>query len=254
MIEVTQEGDVALLRLCHGKASALDLEFCEEFERTLAAQEAGSARALLLTGSGGIFSAGVDLRRLLREGAPYAARFLPALDALFLRLLRLEKPLVGALNGHAIAGGAVIAGACDLRLLARGKATIAVPELLVGVSFPATALELARELFPPALLGQALYLGRSFGAEECFATGIVDELVEPEALAPRALQRARELAAIPAQSFALTKRLRRRPTLEALERARERDAAEALRAWTAPEALTALAAYVERTLGRAAKT
>ena len=250
MIESSRDGEIALLRLCHGKASALDLEFCEALERALESEERGSARALLLTGTGGIFCAGVDLRRLVAEGPSYVARFLPALDALFLRLLRLEKPLVGALNGHAIAGGAVIAGACDLRLCARGNGTLGVPELKVGVPFPATAVALARELFPPALLGQALYLGRIWRAEECLAAGIVDELVEPAELLPRALERARELAAIPAASFALSKRLRRRPALEELARHATRDASETLAVWSSPEALAAVDAYVQRTLRR----
>jgi enoyl-CoA hydratase len=250
MIETTRDGDIALLRLCHGKASALDLELCEALERALATEESRSARALVLTGSGSIFCAGVDLRRVVSGGATYVARFLPALDALLLRLLRLEKPLVGALNGHAIAGGALIAAACDLRLCARGNATIGVPELKVGVPFPPTAVELARELFPPALLGQALYLGRSWNAEECLAAGIVDELVEPERLLPRALERARELAAIPAESFAATKRLRRQPALDTLERHRSEAVGRTLAAWSSPEGLAAVAAYVERTLRR----
>jgi enoyl-CoA hydratase len=250
MIETTREGEVAVLRLCHGKSNALDLELCEALERALGVEERGDARALVLTGTGGIFCAGVDLRRLLAEGPSYVARFLPALDALFLRILRLEKPLVGALNGHAIAGGAVIAGGCDLRLFARGNGTIAVPELKVGVPFPATAVELARELFPPALLGQALYLGRAWKAEECLAAGIVDELVEPAELAGRALERARELAAVPGASFALTKRLRRRSVLEQLERHAARDAAQTLALWSSAETLAAVDAFVQRTLRR----
>jgi hypothetical protein len=160
VIETTREGEIALLRLCHGKASALDLELCEALERAAAEAEDSGARAIVLTGRGPIFSAGVDLKRLVAGGPDYVAEFLPALDAALLALFRCEKPCVAAINGHAIAGGALLAGACDLRLLARGPAGIAVPELKVGVPFPQVAVEIALELFPGAALGPALYRGR----------------------------------------------------------------------------------------------
>ncbi len=250
MFERSQDAEVAILRLCHGKASALDLELCEALERAVADEERSSARAVVLTGTGGIFSAGVDLTRLVAGGPGYVARFLPALDALLLRLLRFEKPLIGALNGHAIAGGALLAGACDVRLLARGNATLGVPELKVGVPFPLLAVELAREMFPSTRLNEALYSGRLYRAEECAALGLVDELVEPEALSARALERARELGSIPPASFALTKRLRRLPALETFDRHGARAAAEGLAAWSAPDVLAAVERYVQRTLRR----
>lgn len=250
MLERTLEGEIAILRLCHGKASALDLEFCERLEAALAEEERAATRALVLTGTGGIFSAGVDLTRLLDGGPGYLRRFLPALDALLDALLRFQKPLVGALNGHAIAGGALIAGACDLRLFARGKATLGVVELTVGVPFPLLGVEIARELFPAERLNEALYCGRLYRAEECAELGLVDELVEPEALLPRALERARGLAAIPGLSFARTKRLRRLPALENHDRHGARAAAETLEAWSSPEVLAAVRAYVARTLRR----
>lgn len=250
MLERTLEGEIAILRLCHGKASALDLEFCKALEQALADEERSSSRALVLTGTGSIFSAGVDLVRLLEGGPEYVRRFLPALDALLLALLRFQKPLVGALNGHAIAGGALVAGACDVRLFARGPATLGVVELAVGVSFPLLAVELARELFPPARLNEALYRGRLYGAEECAALGLVDELVEPEQLRARALERARELGRIPALSFARTKRLRRLPALESFDRHGAHAAAETLETWSTPEVQQALRSYVRAKLGR----
>ncbi|MBK7644757.1 MAG: enoyl-CoA hydratase/isomerase family protein [Planctomycetes bacterium] len=250
MIERTQDGDVAVLTLCHGKASALDLEFCESLERAVAAEEDSPARAIVLTGRGAIFSAGVDLKRLLAGGAAYVDEFLPALDAALLVLFRCDKPLVAAINGHAIAGGALLAGACDLRLLARGPATIGVPELKVGVPFPQAAVEIAHELFPPAVLGPALYTGRTWNAEEALAAGIVHELVEPAELLPRALAQARELAAIPASSYGISKRLRRAAALERLERDGPRAAHEVREAWSSPEVLAAVEGYVARTLRR----
>src|SRR5689334_17328396 len=84
MIEITREGEIAVLCLSHGKASALDLELCEALERAAAQAEESDARAIVLTGRGPIFSAGVDLKRIVVGGPSYVAEFLPALDAALL--------------------------------------------------------------------------------------------------------------------------------------------------------------------------
>src|SRR5262245_56968480 len=120
MIDTSEREGVRTLRINHGKAGALDLELCEALHAAF--READSARALVLTGTGRIFSAGVDLPRLLADGEPYTRRFLTALDACFRTLFELERPVVAAINGHAIAGGCILACACDARWMAEGEA------------------------------------------------------------------------------------------------------------------------------------
>src|SRR6185295_5969986 len=119
-----------------GKASALDLELLVALESALRGEEQSKERALVLTGTGAIFCAGVDLKRIAQGKRQYIEAFLPALERAFERLFFLEKPVVAAINGHAIAGGAVLALACDHRILARGKGMVGTPELKVGVPFP----------------------------------------------------------------------------------------------------------------------
>jgi enoyl-CoA hydratase len=249
MIHREEHGAVAILRLAHGKASALDLELLHALEQTLANEESSPARAVVLTGTGSIFSAGVDLFRVLDGGREYLEQFLPALDASFGKLLAFEKPLVAAINGHAIAGGCILACGADRRLLARGKATYGAPELKVGVPFPPVALELLRLGFPPRHLRDAALRGRIFGVEECCELGLVDEVVEPTELLAHAIAAAEELAAFPMRAFALTKRQLRRPAIEAVERASGL-APRILDAWSSPEILGAIRAYVDRTLKR----
>lgn len=250
MIETETHGPVTVLRLAHGKASALDLEFLQALTAALDREAKSDARAVVLTGTGSIFSAGVDLNRLLAGGKNYIARFLPALDASLLELFTFEKPIVAAINGHAIAGGMMMAAACDHRILAEGKATLGIPELKVGVPFPLVPLEIVRHAFPPHVLHEAVFTGRIYRAAECREHGLVDEVVEPAGLIGRALERATELAAIPAAAYALTKRQMRLPALDTLERHGARAQAAALDAWTAPETLAAVRSYVERTFKR----
>src|SRR2546430_567265 len=144
MIELTYHGDVTVLRMTHGKANALDLELCNALTARLEEYRQSAAKALVITGSGRMFSAGVDLLRVATEGAPYVRVFLPAVNRAFETLFSLLKPVVAAVNGHAIAGGCIIACAADHRLMARDGGRIGIPALLGGVPCPVVPLEIMR--------------------------------------------------------------------------------------------------------------
>jgi enoyl-CoA hydratase len=247
MIERQDHGDVLLLRLAHGKASALDLELLDELCSAMDEFEASEARACVLTGTGSIFSAGVDLKRIVDGGVEYIEAFLPALDRAISRLLFSDRPLVTACNGHAIAGGCLVACCGDRRLGARGKGRVGVPELAVGVPFPPLAVELVRFSVGPKNLQRALLDAAVHSMEDALELGFIDELVEPEELEERAIETARRLAAIPPSSFAFTKQ-RAREALRgpALDPAA---CAEVRALWASDEVRTALAEYVTRTLG-----
>ena len=79
-----------------------------------------SVKAVILTGSGSSFSAGVDLFRVLKDGPEYGRRFLPVLDNFLRAALTLPKPMIAAINGHAIAGGCILAATCDHRIMSEG--------------------------------------------------------------------------------------------------------------------------------------
>src|SRR6202041_2558922 len=121
--------------------------------------ERGPAKAVVLTGHGSVFGAGVDLPALVSGGPDYVRRFVPAMVAGFERLVSFSKPLVAAINGHAIAGGTIMLLACDQRILAKGNARIGLTEIRVGVEFPAWALEIARFLTPPEHLATLILTG-----------------------------------------------------------------------------------------------
>jgi enoyl-CoA hydratase len=249
MLEVTLDGPVRVLRLAHGKASALDVELLEALEAALRAALAGPERALVLTGTGKIFSAGVDLPRVLREGSAYLERFLPLLDRVCLALYAFDRPVIGAINGHAIAGGCVIACACDRRV-SHAAARFGVPELKVGVPFPLPALELARAPLLPGEVERLLLHGEQIDGTEARRVGWVDELVEPGAVLARAVELARELGALPPRAFALNKRMLRRAVLERIERELPRCAERVLEQWCAPATRAAIERFVQATLPR----
>jgi len=247
MIERSQHEGILTLRLVHGKVSAIDVELLDALLRELDGV-ADDVRALILTGTGSIFSAGVDLFRLTQEGAEYVRRFLPLLSRFVRTLFTFPRPVVAAVNGHAIAGGCVMVLACDARLMAKGAGTIGLPELLVGVPFPAAALEVVRFAVPRDKLQSLLYTGRTLPSQEALTAGLVDEVVAPDDLLARAQEIARQLALIPPQVYRLTKQSLRAEALERIERTSELLDPAALEVWSAAETHAHVHEYLRRTL------
>jgi len=249
MIERNDRGDIAVLRLEHGKVNAIDLELLEAVSEQAAALRADPPAAVVITGTGGAFSAGLDLVRALEEGPDYFRRLLPALNGALLDLFTLPRPVIAAINGHAIAGGFVLACACDHRLMARGTGRLGVTELPVGVPFPSAPLEMVRTVAGTRLARNLMFSGRLLSADEGEAMGLVDELVRPENLLERALETAARWGASPLDAFALTKRQLQQPVVDRLAQQGAKVDTEVLEVWTRPETLAAIGRFVEKTLG-----
>jgi enoyl-CoA hydratase len=250
MIQRKQVSDnVTVVRFDHGPVSALDLEFLLALRAELA-ELADTDTALVLTGTGSAFSAGVDLFRIIDGGADYVAQFIPALSGAFDDLFAYRRPVVAAINGHAIAGGCVIAACADHRFMAEGRGRIGVPELLVGVAFPAVALAAVRYATGDVAVADLVYSGVTLLPAEAQRRGLVDEVVPEAELMDRAVTKAEQLAALQPAAFVHTKRsLRDRYWTEIDETGRQRDA-EMLEVWKSPETRAAIAAYVEKTIGK----
>jgi enoyl-CoA hydratase len=249
VIELTRRGGIEILRMTHGKANALDLELCQALTRQLGECARSDARALVIVGEGKMFSAGLDLVRLLDGGAPYVRTLVPVFNGTFETLFAFPKPVVAAVNGHAIAGGCIMACAADYRMMAREPGRIGIPELLVGVPFPVVPLEIMRFSTPPQYLQSLAYRGTTFSADEALERGIVDAVTAPDRLLDDAIAMAESMAAIPSLAFTLTKRLMREPALQRI-RASAAIEAEIVEAWASEQTLAAIRAYVAKTLKR----
>lgn len=250
MIRVDKRGPVAVLSMEHGKVNALDALLLERLSEEIDTIARSPARALVVTGGGGSFSAGVDLWRVLEGGPPYLESFVPLLSDTLSRIFSFPKPVVAALNGHAIAGGCVIACACDYRIMSDGAGKIGVPELRVGVPFPPLALEIIRSVVPARSVSRLIYLGALCGPGDALGMGLIDEVVPSENLVPHACDVAERLAAIPSETFRVTKEQLRRPFLDraaALDRAM---AGEVARIWSSDEVMTAIRNYMNAVVGR----
>lgn len=249
LICVEDLGGIRVLRLAHGKVSAMDLELGEAFIAELKSAADASVRAVVVTGTGSSFSAGVDLFRLIKDGPAYGQRFLPVLDTMLRDALTFPKPLVAAVNGHAIAGGCILAAACDRRIMAEGNGRIGVPELVVGVPFPALPLQIMAARMTDAACRDMVLTGRTVHVDEALALGLIDERCPADGLLDRSLAVASQLAAIPADVFALTKEAFTTPVLDRTARLADLNA-RVTAAWLQPQTYDTIRAYLDRTVGR----
>jgi enoyl-CoA hydratase len=251
MIDTQVSDGIAVVTMSHGKVNALDIAFCEgmaaRFKELAASAE---VKAVVLTGQGKAFSAGVDLVRLSAGGESYIRQFLPALHVMYDAVFFHPKPVVAAVNGHAIAGGCVLAACADRRVMARGQGRVGVTELLVGVPFPVLAFEIVRAAVPARFLAEVTYSGATYEADAALERGFIDEIAEPGEVLEDAYAIAQELSELSPAAFAQTKAQIRQGAAErvATDAATEKKVTEI---WAAAETLAFIRAYVERTLKKA---
>jgi enoyl-CoA hydratase len=246
LISLETRGHVAVVQMAHGKANALDTTLCRELAAQLAGLERSGHRAAVLIGQGPIFSAGVDLLRLRDGGPGYLEEFLSALSEAFLALFTCPVPVVAAVNGHAVAGGCILVCACDYRVMDAGHGRIGVTELLVGLPFPVTALEILRFAVGTHRLQELTHFGRTYPASEAVGLGLVDEAVAGASVLARAVAIADQFAALAPEPLLHTRRQIRGPVLD---RIRQQRASDHLvrRMWDSPARET-VAEYVQKTL------
>jgi enoyl-CoA hydratase len=180
-------------------------EVLDQLHRALdqARADPAEARAVLLVGRPGRFSAGFDLATM--TASPDAMRGLVGDGARFVARLLLEPlPVVAACTGHALAAGALVLLAADHRIGMAGDWRIGLNEVAIGMALPVWAIELARYRMPAGQFDRIL-LGEIGGPEEACAAGFLDRVVAPDDLLTEATATATRLAALRTGAVAGTK-------------------------------------------------
>ncbi|MEM6794434.1 MAG: enoyl-CoA hydratase/isomerase family protein [Acidobacteriota bacterium] len=249
MIQREDRGSVAVLRIEHGKVNALDTDFFDALEDQLDFLEISDHRSVVLTGTGRSFSAGVDLNQVLDGGVPYLREFLPALSKGLRKLFTFPRPVVAALNGHAIAGGCLLALACDYRVLTESGAKLGVTELQVGVPFPVAAMEVLRFQVGDRVTHDLAYSGRLIDPQEALRLGLVDRLAAPEAVLDQALEVAADYGRRPASAFGLTKRQLRYELVDRIQQQELLLEDEIAQHWSQPQTMAAIRAFLQAAAG-----
>lgn len=241
-----RDGGVRILTLDRPPANAEDETLLGDLAAAL--ERAGrdaAVRAVVLTGAGRFFCGGFDLAAARRDDVS-GPLFRDLFRDTHLALLTLPKPTVTMLNGHAIAGGLVLALACDYRLGVEGDYKIGLNEVAIGASYPKVAFEIVRLRLAHARASELLLGAALYPASQAVRLGVVDELLPPATFADTVLRRAARLGAFPREAYAHTKAAL---VAEAAERVRAETAEEAARGaavWTTGESRTARARQREK--------
>ena len=245
-MEIQTSSGVAILPMRAGKANAIGTAFLDRLSAQLDAVESTRASALVLTGEGTAFSAGLDLPEVAGMDRAALERFIRRFSEVMLRVFALPVPVVAAINGHAIAGGCVLAMQADVRLAAEGDYRIGLNEVAIGLGLPAVVLETLRCQVSPGSLGPVALEGRLLRPGEARELGLVEAVLPPAVLLEQARGRAAELAALPRPAFRDVKQALRGPVAAAVRRVEREDARRWVETAFTPAARERLADVVAR--------
>ena len=234
-----------VLRLEGGKANAMTPELLETLERMIDGFERGPAAAAVLTGHERNFSAGLALTHIIDYDLVELRGFIELFSRAMTRVFACPKPIVAAVNGHAIAGGCVLALMCDWRIAADDPTLrIGLNETQLGIGLPAIAIEALRTAVPPASIAPIAFDGTLFAPTQAHALGLVHELAPAADLVAVATAKAHVYASRPSAAVTQVKRALRAASLEAAARTADQEMRRWLEAWFSPEAQARLRAAV----------
>lgn len=210
-ISVQRDGNLALLTLDDGKANALNGRSLDALEAAL--DEAEAADALVVAGRPGFYSGGLDIKTLPTLPEEELVSVLEQFARIMLRLFVHPRPVLGAVTGHAIAGGAVLMLTTDYASAAQGPFRIGLNETAINIGLPRFIIEMARLRIAPPSLHAVVVEGRLFDPAGAQRAGFLEDVLDPERLVPELVERAEKLAALPA-AYGENKRKLRGPVAQ----------------------------------------
>lgn len=239
-------GGVRVVTLDRPPANAEDETLLTDLGTALdAAATEDGVRTVVLTGAGKFFSGGFDLAAPRRDEAA-AATIRALYRDTHLGLLMLPKPTIAWVNGHAIAGGLVLALTCDYRLGVDGDFRIGLNEVAIGASYPRAALEIVRLRLTHARASELLLGAALYPASQAVRLGVVDELLPADTIEATVLRRAARMGAFPREAYAHTKAALVADAVDRIRAETDDEAARAGAVWTTAESRAARAAQRER--------
>ncbi|HHZ81059.1 MAG TPA: enoyl-CoA hydratase/isomerase family protein [Candidatus Marinimicrobia bacterium] len=240
MIDSTIEGRIKVLRMNHGPANAMDLPFLTAVAEAFIPDD--NFDGAVLTGNGRFFSAGLNIVSLTEGNDDNAWNVIETLGRAFMSIMTFPGPVVAVVDGHAVAGGCLLAMSCDHRIGVPGDYKMGLNELALGLDLPAIALVAVRRCVPANRQFEVTSLSQFYSPEEAVALGILNEInndAETEAL---------KMSTSLADSLAPFQRLKKNlnaPALEMFEKGGD-STDEFIRQWKTPESQAKIKAAVEK--------
>lgn len=199
----SEDDGIATITLDDGKLNALDTDVFGQLDEAFDASS--EARAIVVTGRDGVFTAGLNTKKLPDMSTDELGELMGAMGRTLMRIWLEPRPVVCAATGHAIAAGTMLAMACDHTIAASGEYKWGLSETQIGFPLPEFAIAISRGNVRSDRLDDLLLPGRIVGPEAAVEAGFVDEVVQPADVLPTATTRARQLADLPQVAYGATK-------------------------------------------------
>lgn len=232
----TRDG-ITTVTMNRGKVNAINESFVAEglaiFDQL---RHDPQTKALILTGQGKFFSFGLDIPELYSLSPEAMTAFIRKFCQLYHDIFIFPKPVIGAINGHAIAGGCILALACERRIMTDGSGKIALNEVTFGASLFAGAVALLRYAVGNTNAEKILLTGSMFSATEAQSMGFAERLAPEAELLDQATDLARSLSVNAGVNYASLKRLARGPIADAYRAREDQSIREWIDIWYSPEA------------------
>jgi len=245
MILTIDHGPIRELRLDRPPVNALTGELILALRQAIEAAPRHGVRALILSGSPGRFSAGLDVPLLLDCDRSAIAELWRGLYSLLRALAGSSIPIAAAITGHAPAGGTVLAMFCDWRVMAAGEFKMGLNEVQVGIPLPAVILAALRRLVGARRAEHLAVGGLLISPQQALEIGWIDEVAAPDQVVERAQKWCETLLALPSEAMTATRREARSDLVAIFDRNLEAELDEVIAAWWSPatqETLRAVAA------------
>ena len=231
-IKVSKKSGITTVTMSRGKVNAINEAFVDELGAVFSelATDADT-KAVILTGGGKFFSFGFDIPELLNYSINDFARYLKKFCAMYTGMFLFPKPVIGAINGHATAGGCILALTCDFRIMVTGKAKIALNELNIGAAIFAGCVGMLKSAVVERNAEKVLLTGAMFTAGDAQRIGLVDSVTSEETLMAEAKKIADEFSQKNPDAFKTLKNLLRRPAAECFGGGEERSILDFIEIW-----------------------
>lgn len=199
---------ILVITLSHGKANALTCEMVDELQQALnhAGADDRTHGVVITSNVPRMFCGGFDVQEVFNYTPDKLQRYMARFIRLFDTLRHLPKPAVAGISGHCYAGGAILALACDERIMAEGDYQFALNEVTLGVVLPVRMVQHMAGVVPGPTARLMFLEGHAWRAADALHAGLVEELVPAGNVRHRALTVARQLASRPPRAFAAHKR------------------------------------------------
>jgi enoyl-CoA hydratase len=218
-IQYQLENEVATIRMDDGKANAMNFVFFEEMNQSLDRLENDRAKTLVLTGRQGYFSAGLDIKLMSSLPPAEINALADTFARTLLRVFSLPVPTIALCSGHAVAGGAMLFFACDLRFVTDGPYRIQMNEMMIGIPLPSWMLLIGRFALPAQVFVETLLHARVFSPQEAMEKAISHGLIkQDEDAAAFVMAQTEHLKLLNSDAYRTSKNRQRAPEVEGVLR------------------------------------